>query len=371
MPIIASIFYAVALISLNSTPRVLAWRIILQRTQRKDVIKSYQQLFPMDMEDFGFSLLHEIITEVKHGELKNAVMKLPAAIDKVDYEERTPLMWASVRCNKAAIDILLKYGADPLLHDKNGNTALYFAALGGSIECVKALIKAGAKLQKGYLGLNPIHRACDTHDDVGLVAALLRLPHDINAKDSFSRSYLGTAAWRNHYKSLAYLLRQGADYEALDAFNATPLLRAVRYGAVEAAEVLLNFGVNVLAKDKSQQTILHRAAASRSQRMLKFLADKAAEKLAMVDVEAKDIGSMTARERLHELEPTAELLAAFTRLVSAISRAKAEIDRARLERTLLPEYESESEKEDEEIFFDAFESADFMTTTPSKLALAV
>jgi len=315
--------------------------------------------------------LHEIITEVKHGELKNAVVKLLAAINKADYQEQTPLMWASVRCNKAAIDILLKYGADPLLHDKNGNTALHHAALGGSLECVKALIKAGAKIQKGYVGMDTLHRACDTRDNVDLVAALLRLLYDINAKDSFSRSYLGTAAWRNHYKSLAYLLGQGADYEALDAFNATPLLRAVRYGAVEAAEALLNFGVNVLAKDKSQQTILHRAAASRSQRMIEFLADKAAEKLAMVDVEAKDFGNMTARERLHELEPTAESLAAFTRLVAAISLAKADIGLARLERTLLPEYESESEKEDEETFFDAFESADFMTTTRSTLALAV
>ena len=105
--------------------------------------------------------------------------------------------------------------------------------------------------------------------------------------------------------------------------------------------------------------------------MLDFLADKTAERVAMVDVESKDIGNMTARERLHELEPTAKLLAAFTRLVAAISQAKADIERARLERTLLPEYDSESENEDEEIFFDTFESADFMTTTPSTLALAV
>jgi ferric iron reductase protein FhuF len=60
--------------------------------------------------------------------------------------------------------------------------------------------------------------------------------------------------------------------------------------------------------------------------MLDFLADKTAERVAMVDVESKDIGNMTARERLHELEPTAELLAAFTRLVTAISRAKADIE---------------------------------------------
>jgi hypothetical protein len=78
---------------------------------------------------------------------------------------------------------------------------------------------------------------------------------------------------------------------------------------------LHNFWVNVLAKNKSQQTILHYVAAFRSQCMLDFLADKTAERVAMVDVESKDIGNMTARERLHELEPTAELLAAFTRLV--------------------------------------------------------
>lgn len=99
------------------------------------------------------------------------------------------------------------------------------------------------------------------------------------------------------------------------------LSKARRYGAVKAAEVLLNFGVNVLAKDKSQKTILHHAATSRSQRMLEFLADKAAQQLVNVEVEARDIANMTAQERLHELEPTAELLAAFTRLNAAISNA--------------------------------------------------
>jgi hypothetical protein len=105
--------------------------------------------------------------------------------------------------------------------------------------------------------------------------------------------------------------------------------------------------------------------------MLDFLADKTAERVAMVDVESKDIGNMTARERLHELEPTAELLAAFTRLVTAISRAKADIELARLERTLVPKYESKSKNEDKAIFFDAFESADLIITTPSTLALVV
>jgi hypothetical protein len=88
------------------------------------------------------------------------------------------------------------------------------------------------------------------------------------------------------------------------------------------------------AKDKSRQWILHPASASRSQLVLEFIADKTAERLVIIDVEAKDIGNMTARERLHELESTADLLTALTRLVPAISQAKADIEVARLYRYL-------------------------------------
>lgn len=162
---------------------------------KKDILKSYRELFPMlDMDDFGFSPIHEIILGIKHGGLKKAVMKWPAAIDQVDNEQRTPLMWASTRCNAAAVDILLRHGANPLAQQKNGATALSHAASGGSIECIQQLIKAGAKLQKGIFGMNAIHRTINVRDDVDLLATLLRLPGDINCKDEFSRSYLAHAA---------------------------------------------------------------------------------------------------------------------------------------------------------------------------------
>lgn len=175
----------------------------------------------------------------------------------------------------------------------------------------------------------------------------------------------------NHHKSIAYLLEEGADREALDAFNATPLLRAVRYGAVEATEVLLNYGADVLVKDKGQHTILHRAAMSRSQSTVEFLADKAAHQLAIVEVEAKDLMDTTAQGRLRELEPTAGLLAAFTRLKAAISHAKTEIGQVESEKRVMA-VESESESDDESIeddFFNAFETTDLMTAPPSMLAL--
>jgi hypothetical protein len=103
----------------------------------KDIIKSYLELFSIiDMEDFGFPPLHEIILGIKHCWLKNAVMKWPAAIDRVDNEKRTLLMWASVRCNKAAIDILLPHETDPFSWQKNRTTVLHHAAIGGRLECV-------------------------------------------------------------------------------------------------------------------------------------------------------------------------------------------------------------------------------------------
>lgn len=69
-------------------------------------------------------------------------------VDCLDRVRRTPLMWACVHGVPTFCETLLKAGSQVDLKDRNGETGLHFAALGGNLECVVLLIKNKAKVNK-------------------------------------------------------------------------------------------------------------------------------------------------------------------------------------------------------------------------------
>ncbi len=56
----------------------------------------------------------------------------------------TPLHWAAVADNAAAIEALLEGGADPGARDVDGNTPLHWGALMGQAAAIEALLDGGA-----------------------------------------------------------------------------------------------------------------------------------------------------------------------------------------------------------------------------------
>jgi Ankyrin repeats (3 copies) len=168
--------------------------------------------------------------------------------------------------------------------------------------------------------MTALHRACQ-QSDATFVQLLLEHDLNVNEQDVFQRCPLALAAWRNNVLGVAYLLDRGADREIRDIFGATPLLRAIQYAAVDAASVLLESKCDVLAADHESQTLLHRAAPSRDIPTIELLAGKGYT-LHTIDTNAKDNSGKTAKERLQTVEPSAELLKAFTAMIAAIESAK-------------------------------------------------
>lgn len=80
----------------------------------------------------------------------------------------------------------------------------------------------------------------------------------------------------------------------------------------------------MLAVDHESQTILHRAALSRDVSIVKLLAEKRYT-LRTINVDAEDNSGKTARQRLETVEPSAELLKAFTAMSAAIESARQSI----------------------------------------------
>ena len=118
---------------------------------------------------------------------------------------------------------LLAKGADVGTKNKNGETALHFAAWDGHVDVVKVLIEKGA---------------------------------DVDAKDNDGKTALHWAALRGNVEVARVLIEKGADVGAKNEDGKTALHYAAQEGHVEIVKVLIEKGADVDAKSKSNETVV-------------------------------------------------------------------------------------------------------------------
>ena len=150
-------------------------------------------------------------------------------VDAKDYFGQTALIRASEKGDTAAVNSLIRAGANVNAADRTGRTALLAAsAFGGKLETVQALIKAGANLNAR--DLRP-----------GRTALM------------FAADFGGTAV-------AEALIKAGADLNIADHSGGTALIRAVSLGYSDIVQALIKAGANLNQKDKNGTTALTLAA---------------------------------------------------------------------------------------------------------------
>lgn len=109
------------------------------------------------------------------------------------------------------MEVLLEYGADPSLTDRNGRSPLHRAAAGGHLLAVQLLAAWGAEVDsRDLLGLTPLHHA----------------------------------ARGGHIEVTGHLLDRGAEVNAAGWLHKTPLHLAMEHGHGPTAELLLSRGAS-------------------------------------------------------------------------------------------------------------------------------
>ena len=138
------------------------------------------------------------------------------AVEK--YEHQSALMWAAEQNQPAMVRLLISKGADVnavsrvhfndvrvsaeprVKYDPSGGlTPLMIAAREGCLDCAKALVEAGAK---------------------------------VNAYDPDSVAPLFYSIWNAHFDLASYLIKSGADVNKWDFWGRTPLWGAVDYNTI-------------------------------------------------------------------------------------------------------------------------------------------
>ena len=174
-------------------------------------------------------------------------------------EGETPLMWSVPHPEK--IKKLLQQGAVVNARAVTGNTALLVACVGsGQSDLIRLLVEQGADpLVKNNRGETALMRAALFGDTMTL-SYLLDRGIDINARATDSTTALINAIFNVNREATIFLLERGADADLIGAFGLTAVSAAVTYNDMASIRAILKHAKNIDAVDRDGYSSLMWAA---------------------------------------------------------------------------------------------------------------
>lgn len=173
---------------------------------------------------------------------------------KQDALGRSMLSNAASRGDVEVVRLLLQKGADLNTPDADGSTVLGRALAKNNLDVVRLLIAKGAKVnvppQGGTLqGVPPLLLAA-MGGNVQIVEVLLRAGADIKATDpQIGNTALHWACTGGNIALVRLLLTKGIPVDTRNSMGGTPLMDAAKTGKVDLVKLLIARGANVRARD--------------------------------------------------------------------------------------------------------------------------
>ena len=226
----------------------------------------------------GFTALHYAAENGLHAAMQS-LLKQGANVNIRNGGLGTPLHLAANKNDAVGVKILLSHGANVSLMTRLGNTALHTAAYGGFEKVATPLIDHGAGLndQGPSTYYTPLHAAA-YQNAPSMVRLLLRRGAGVNVKQNGKThsTALQIAAYRGNNKTVEVLLNWRPNLELKDSVEQTALHVALRYGKKEILCLLLKAGADANVKRNRWITPLIDAMFSMDLEAAKTLIDHGA-----------------------------------------------------------------------------------------------
>jgi len=252
--------------------------------------------------------IHEAAKEGYLEKVKMLLEKDPQLINTKDENGRTPLHWACRGVHMKVVEYLIKNGAEIDSKDSDDTTPLHTAAYYGHFEIAKLLVEKDADINaKDHKKFTPLHytgydgfanvarllidNSADIEvlnirnrtpliltaresGDIEILSYLLKNGANINAVDKYHDTALTLAAWRGFSDAVNLLIKNGAELPK----NKTKLQSLMIIAADKKLDVLFYYladkGVNINIKNNLEGTLLHSAAIGGSTNIINFFIDK-------------------------------------------------------------------------------------------------
>lgn len=236
-----------------------------------------------------------------------ALLDYGLPVDVTGARRVTALQFASKTGNLEAVRFLLEHGAQATCRDRWGFSALEYATEAGQTAAVRLLAGSGADLKGSTTdGRTALHLAA-ARGSAELVTALLAHQPDLEARDAFGETPLQKASLLGRIEAARLLVQAGARVTSVNRHGRAPLHGAAmgRSGALQAleeqrrrpgaetyrtgpgpgdeadyralAELLIDKGADVTAKDSKSETPLCVAAFTGNEPVLRLLVEKGAD----------------------------------------------------------------------------------------------
>ena len=159
-------------------------------------------------------------------------------------QDDQPILFKVMKCFPL-YSLLIKYGANQNISNKNGETALHLAVEHGYSAVIREYLKQNVSIeQKTILGETALHYAVEFRKNL-IAELLLKAGADVNAKTTKGETALHLAAQAGLIKLLELLIDNGAQVNSVDNEEMTPLHYAARSGYGEACSFLIARGANI------------------------------------------------------------------------------------------------------------------------------
>jgi ankyrin repeat protein len=173
--------------------------------------------------------------------------------------------------NKASLELLLRFGADPNERQQN-DTVLGEAVRLSRLDMLDPLLREGADVNarsSTFMNSTPIlFTAAYTQEALPILGTLLLHGADPNETNNSGETALFAAIRMSYLRNAQELLDKGANINVRNTNGESALFGATTY---EAAKFLLDRGIAVDVRNKTGRTAIFSAAAAKSVGLLELL----------------------------------------------------------------------------------------------------